>query len=187
LAAQQSAESLQFQMAEAASELQTQLTTAQQALLTEQQDHRDSRQTSEGQQVRLQATEERSLDLQSQLEKAQKQKSVDAQAHEDAIAECQRQVRAAEQTGSSLQTKWEAANQELASEKQAHQAAKQTVAEVQVELGKEASRARSLHQVSTALMLCDAACALLPETYMIAGFSSKHFPGLSVLNSMTFV
>ncbi len=148
-------------MAEAASELQTQLAAAQEALSIEQQDHRDARQTSEGLQARLQATEQRSLDLQTLLEKAQKQKSVDAQAHEDAIAECQRQVRAAEQTGSSLQTKWEAANQALASEKQAHQAAKQTVAEVQLELGKEASTAKSLHQVSTVLMLCDAACALL--------------------------
>ena len=147
-------------MTAAASELQTQLNSAQQALLKEQQDHRDARQTSEDLKARLQGTKERTVHLQTQLGKAQKQKSVDAQAHEDAIAECQRQVRAAEQTGSSLQTKWEAANQELASEKQAHQAAKQTVAEVQVELGKEASRARSLHQVSTVqgpLMLCGAA------------------------------
>ncbi len=136
-------------MGEAASELLTQLAAAQEALLTEQQDHRDAKQTSEGLQAHLQATEQRRLELQTQLEKAQEQKLVDAQAHEDAIAECQRQVRAAEQTGSSLQTKWEAANQELAPKKQAHQAAKQTVAEVQVELGKEASRAKSLHQVST--------------------------------------
>ncbi len=165
-------------MTAAASELQTQLNSAQQALLKEQQDHRDARQTSEDLKARLQGTKERTVHLQTQLGKAQKQKSVDAQAHEDAIAQSQakmeaaqpghedaiarsqRQIRAAQQTGALLQTKRKAANQELASEKQAHQAAKQTVAEVQVELGKEASRARSLHQVSTVkgpLMLCGAA------------------------------
>ena len=129
--------------------LQTQLTAAQQALLTEQQGHTDAKQTSAGLQASLQATEERSLHLQTQLDKAQKQMSVDAQAHEVAIGEWQRQVRAAQQTGAALQTKWEEGQQELASEKQAHQAAKQTVAEVQVELGKEAGRASSLQQVST--------------------------------------
>jgi predicted nucleic acid-binding Zn-ribbon protein len=161
-----------------ASELQTQLTAAQQDLLTEQQDHRDAKQTIEDLQARLQGKEEKTLQLQTQLAKAQKQMSVDTQAHEDAaaqsqaemeaaqqghedaIAKCQRQSRAAQQMGALLQTKWKEGQQEVASERQAHQAAKQTVAEVQLELGKEASRAKSLHQVSTGqgpLMLYGAA------------------------------